>query len=99
MNKFNQLSVKSIIVTGTIFLMFSIVAFIGYTQLSISSDMAESGQFLKGDFFDKLKKIKDENINFSNLTKNMDQTFHLLTDTRDIVVSTGVSGRENPFVR
>ncbi len=99
MNKFNQLSVKSTIAIGTIFLLFSMAAYIGYTQFSVSSDMAESGQYLKGDFFDKLKKIKDENINFSNVTKNMDQTFHLLTDTRDIVLPVGVSGRENPFVR
>lgn len=99
MNTLNQLSVKSVIAIGTIFLLVSIIAYVGYTQITMSSDMSESGQYLKGDFFDKLKKIKDENINFSNVTKNMDKTFHLLTDTRDIVLSNGVSGRANPFVR
>lgn len=99
MNNLKQLSTKSIIAIGTLFILLSVFAFIGYTQLTMSRDMTASGQYLKGDFFDKLKKIKDEKINFSNVTKNMDATFLILTDTRDIVVSSGANGRTNPFLK
>ncbi len=99
MNNLNQLSTKKIITIGTIVLFVTILGFVGYTQLTISRDMTNSGQYLKGEFFDKLKKIKDEKINFSNITKNMDATFHILTDTRDNVPSLGQTGRGNPFLR
>jgi len=95
-DKFNK---QNSIAIGVITILTIIFGYIAYTQYMSSTTIRESGSYLQGDFFDKLKKIKDDNITFKDIDKSMDEVFKILTDTRDVVERRGDNGRENPFVK
>lgn len=88
-------NIKLVISGGVLIIILTLTGYVVYNQ--VNSDNTISGNNLQGDFFTMVKRFKDENIHFVNVSESINAAIQNMSPTNITVSPIGGGERPNPF--